>query len=102
MTLYEQLTITGDVEVIDGITCKVISRRMTLTCERPCRLCGEHFMEGEEIEVTFPASLALGSQSAEGAGPWEPGGYSSRWIRHHALEIREMSRDRILLRKGGR
>jgi hypothetical protein len=66
----------------------------TLTCEKPCRLCGEAFMEGEEIEVTFPASVDL--EGCQSSGRWEPGGYSSRWIRDHALEIIESSRNRII------
>lgn len=97
MTLYEQLTITGDIEIIDGITCEVRARRLTLTCERACRLYYEAFMEGEDIEVTFPASCDL--DAGRGAGPWEPGGYSSRWIRYHALEIIECSRDKILFNR---
>jgi hypothetical protein len=94
VTFYEQLTIDGTVEVTDSATGEVKARRMTLTCEKPCRLCGEHFMEGEEIEVTFPAICDL--DASRESGPWEPGGYTSRWIRHNALQIIEGSRDRII------
>jgi hypothetical protein len=94
MTTYEQHNIDGTIEVIDQITGALQARKMLLTCERSCRLCGEDFMEGEQIEATFPCSLDL--SSGRGAGPWEPGGYTSRWIRQQAVEIIEMSRGKVI------
>jgi hypothetical protein len=99
MSTYEQHNIDGTIEVIDQNTGYLQARKMLLTCERSCRLCGEHFMDGEQIEVTFPVICDL--DAGQGAGPWEPGGYSSRWVRDHATEIIEMSRDRIIYRKRG-
>jgi hypothetical protein len=78
------------VEIVKGYNREGDVRRMALICEKPCVLCGEHFIEGEGIEVAFPADTDLaGGQSA---GPWEPGGYTSRWIRDHAMENIEGSR----------
>lgn len=98
--LHEQHTLGGYIEVIDTVTDEVKALKLLLTCEKDCLLCGEPFMEGEEIEVTFPADGDLiPGQTAK--GPWQPGGYRSRWIRDNALEIVEKSRDRVIYAKIG-
>ena len=94
MTTYEQHTLDGSIEVIDELTGELQARKLILTCNRDCRLRCEQFMKGEEIEATFPIACDLGS--FHGQGPWEPGGYTSRWISHNATEIIEMSRNRRL------
>lgn len=94
--VYEQLTFDGCVEVTDERTGELRARKIVLTCEKECRLCGKFFMEGEEIEVTFPAILdSAGHKNKD--GPWHPGGYTSRWIRSNAVQIREMSRGKVLM-----
>ncbi|MHC9540117.1 MAG: hypothetical protein AB9903_11405 [Vulcanimicrobiota bacterium] len=93
--IHEQTTITGELEITDSMTMKVIARRCTFTAERPCNLCGEKFTEGERIEVTFPAHCDLWSSSE--TGPWYPGGHTSRWLRAHATQIKKVNRGGLLL-----
>ena len=98
MTTYEQLTFDGILEVIDQGTGELRARKILFTCERDCTLCGVEFMAGEEVEVTFPASIDL--MRSPGRGPWEPGGRSPRWLRSKALQIVEVSRDKVIYQSG--
>lgn len=93
--IHEQYTITGELEITDSMTMKVIARKCTFTAERPCNLCGERLTEGEKIEVTFPAHCDLWSSSE--TGHWYPGGRTSRWLRAHAVQIKVIKRGRLLL-----
>jgi len=93
--IYEQTTITGELEITDSLTMKVIARKCTFTAEKPCDLCGERFIEGEKIEVTFPAHCDPWNNS--GAGPWQPGGHTSRWLKTHATQIKKMNKGKLLL-----
>jgi hypothetical protein len=45
--IYEKHTLTGELELTDSVTGQIVTRRLTLICEKPCRLCQEPFMEGE-------------------------------------------------------
>ncbi len=87
--IHEQTTITGELEITDSRTMKVIARKCTFTAERPCILYGEKFTTGEKIEVTFPSHCDLWNNSEK--GPWRPGGHTSRWLKAHALQIIKMN-----------
>lgn len=93
--IHEQYTITGELEITDSLTMKVMARKCTFTAERPCNLCGERFTEGEKIEVIFPAHCDVWNNT--GTGPWWPGGHTSRWLKAHAVQIRKTNRERPLL-----
>jgi|GEM_PF-1879379 len=94
MTTHEQHTITGEVEITDSKTMKVIARKITLTAERPCSLCFRHFTTGDQIEVTFPAHCDLWNKC--GAGPWQPRGHTSQWIRRNASQIYKVNGNRLI------
>lgn len=83
---YEQHTITGELEITDSKTMKVIARKLTLTASRVSRLCGRRYYIGTKIEVTFPAAVNL--DEGRGHSPWS--GYSAAWLKNNATEIREM------------
>ncbi|MDQ7827358.1 MAG: hypothetical protein RDV48_31480 [Candidatus Eremiobacteraeota bacterium] len=87
-TTYDQLTIDGTVEVIEQSTGKIRARRKLLTCRKNCEIAGRAYGKGERIEVTFPGSCDLAAGQKK--GPWQPGGYTSHWIGHRALKIRNL------------
>jgi hypothetical protein len=92
--IYEQLTITGEREIIDPYTCQVTAIKCIFTTSRGCSLCGERFAAGDQVEATFPVTIDMEAGQVKG-GPWE--GFTSRWLRDHAMHIREMSRGKSLL-----
>jgi len=85
--IYEQMTITGELELTDAQTMKVIAIKRIFTAERPCCLCGERFARGAKIEVIFPAQCDLWNSSE--TGPWYPGGHTSWWMKAHAFQIKK-------------
>jgi hypothetical protein len=95
--IHEQYTITGELELTDSATMKVLARKLTFTTLRPCVLCGEKFTPGEQVEAVFPAHVDLAEEP--GSGPWSPGGRSSRWLKAQASKIVEMGRRTVILLK---
>jgi len=89
MTTYEQHTITGELEITDSKTMKVIARKLTLTAERVTSLCGRAYRPGSHIECIFPAHTDL--SAGQGAGPWTPGGYGGNWLKRNATEIKRLA-----------
>jgi hypothetical protein len=96
--IHEQFTLTGDLELTDSLTMKVLARKLIFTAIRPCVLCGERFTLGEQIEAIFPAHVDLAE--GHGSGPWSPGGRSSRWLKAHASQILEAGRRKVFFSKG--
>jgi hypothetical protein len=89
--VYEQRTIDGAVEIIGQRTGKVIARKLILTCAQIATIGSRIYEKGDRIEVTFPGSCDLAAGQKE--GPWHPGGYTSQWIRHRALDIKSVGRE---------
>ncbi|MHC9540410.1 MAG: hypothetical protein AB9903_12910 [Vulcanimicrobiota bacterium] len=100
MTTHEQMTLTGELEITDSRTMKVIARKITLTTARETRLKKKRYYEGSQLEVTFPAHVDI--DEGKGGGPWEPGGYDSRWLKEYAIEIKQVpvKRERLPDTKG--
>lgn len=88
--IHEQHTITGELEITDSKTMKVIARKLTLTASRAASLGGKRYEPGKRIECVFPADTDL--SVGHGTGPWTPGGYNAPWLKHHATEIRDLGR----------
>lgn len=86
--IHEQMTITGELEITDSVTMKVIARKITLIAAWETRLKKKRYYEGSQLEVTFPAHVNI--DKGKGSGPWEPGGYDSRWLKEYAIEIKEI------------
>jgi len=93
--IHEQCTITGELELTDSRTMKVIARKCVFTAERPCNLCGERFTRGAKIEVIFPAHCDLWNGSE--TGPWHPGGHTSWWLKAHAFQIKKRDNGILIL-----
>jgi hypothetical protein len=92
--IHEQHTITGELEITDSVTMKVLARKLTFTTLRPCVLCGEKFTPGEQVEAIFPAHVDLAE--GPGNGPWSPGGRSSCWLKAQASKIAELGRRKVI------
>lgn len=88
---YEQTTITGEIEITDSKTGKVLARKLVLCAAKPVNFCRKSYETGDRVEVFFPA--ALNTDEGKGTGPWEPGGYESCWLKKYAIEIRRLGRE---------
>ncbi len=97
--IHEQHTLNGELEITDSATMQVLARKLTLAALKNCVLCSKRFTSGERVEAIFPAHVDLAGEG--GAGPWSPGGRSSRWLKAHASQIIEVGRRRVILSKGG-
>lgn len=94
MKTHEQHTITGELEITDSKTMKVLARKLTLTAERTTSLQGRAYAHGRKIECIFPANTDL--STGQGTGPWGPGGYGGYWLKHNATEIKALERVRAV------
>lgn len=90
--IHEQHTITGELEITDSHTMKVIARKLTLTASRISWLYKRRCYIGTKIEVTFPATVSL--DDGKGGGPWS--GYSVAWLKNNAVEIREAGSGKVI------
>ena len=90
MKTHEQTTLTGELEITDSKTMKVLARKLILTAERTTSLQGRAYAHGRKIECIFPANTDL--STGQGTGPWGPGGYGSNWLKHNATEIKRLER----------
>jgi hypothetical protein len=87
---YEKSAENGLVRVIDDRTHEVIALKLTFQARKECTLCGGKYREGDMIVVIFPACLDR-DKGREQCGPWEPGGFTSHWIRNNCMEIVEVA-----------
>lgn len=85
---YEQTTITGEIEITDSKTTKVIARKLTLTATRPAFLCCKKYGVGDRVDVFLPATV--NPDEGKGTGLWLPGGYSSHWLRHRITKVNDL------------
>jgi len=85
---FERKASDGHFEVVDEGTGEVVAKKYRFTARKACVLCSERFNEGEMIEVLFPVSLEL--EAGKGDGPWEPGAFTSKWLKNNAVDIVEM------------
>lgn len=94
MRIHEQMSITGELEITDSKTMKVIAQKLTLTAERTTSLQGRVYARGRKIECLFPASTDL--STGHGKGPWAPGGYSGTWLKRNATEIKRLEKVKVV------
>ena len=92
------MTITGELELTDSKTMKVIARQLTLTAIRAASLNGKRYTAGERIECIFPADTDL--LAGHSTGPWGPGGFSGPWLKRHTTEINDLGREKSWHKKG--
>ncbi|MDQ7822190.1 MAG: hypothetical protein RDV48_05285 [Candidatus Eremiobacteraeota bacterium] len=85
--IHEEKNPEGYIDLIDSTSQEVVGRKYRLTASKTSVLCNERFAAGEMVEVLFPSSIDMQEAKEEG-GPWE--GFSSKWLKNNALEIREL------------
>jgi hypothetical protein len=87
--IHEKNIENGRVSVIDDRTKEVIAVKITFEASKICTLCGAKYVTGDRIGAMFPVSVDF-DDSVEHGGPWEPGGYTSHWLRNNAIDIMEI------------